>query len=102
MKPNQEPAMNNYQAFTPRARAAILIAAAAMTALTLGLSVLPSKVNSDGNVGPLVNAARAPASVASTTPGDGMPIVVYGVRGRETAMQRVRVPHAGPPIKQQI
>jgi hypothetical protein len=102
MKPNQEPAMNSYQASTPRARAAISIAAAAMTALTLGLSVLPAKVNSDGNVGPLVNAARAAATVASTTPGDGMPIVVYGVRGRETAMQRVRVPHAGPPMKQQI
>ncbi len=94
--------MNSYQAATPRARTAISLAAAAMTALTLGLSVLPAKVNSGGNVGPVANASRAADTVASTTPGDGMPIVVYGVRGGETAMQKVRDPHVGPPMKQQI
>ena len=94
--------MNSYQASTPRARAAISLAAAAMTAFTLGLSVLPAKVNSGGNAGPVANASRAADTVASTTPGDGMPIVVYGMRGPETTMQKVRDPHVGPPMKQQI
>jgi hypothetical protein len=102
MKPNQEPAMNSYQASTPGARAAIFIAAAAMTALTLGLSVLPAKVNSGADVGPIAKASGAADAAASTTPGDGMPIVVYGVRERETAMQKVRAPHVGPPMKRQI
>ena len=93
--------MNSYQASTPRTRAAISLAAAAMAALTLSLSVLPAKVNSGGNVD-LANASRAAATVASTAPGDGMPIVVYGVRGKEAAMQKVRAPHVGPPMKQQI
>ena len=94
--------MNSYQPAPTRVRAAISIAAVAMTALTLGLSVLPAKVNSGGNVGPIANASGAADAVASTTPADGMPIVVYGVRGRETLMQKVRAPHVGPPMKQQI
>jgi hypothetical protein len=102
MKPNQEPAMNSYQASTPRARTAISLAAAAMAALTLGLSVLPAKVNSGGSVGPVAKASRAADTMASATPGDGMPIVVYGMRGPETAMQKVWAPHVGPPMKQQI
>ena len=94
--------MNSYQAATPRARAVIALAAAAMTALTLGLSVLPANVNSGGNTGPIANDSRAAATVASTMPGDGMPIVVYGVRGPEPVLQKVRAPHVGPPMKQQI
>ena len=94
--------MNSYQAATPRARVAISLAAAAMTALTLGLSVLPAKVNSGGSVGPVANASGAADTVVSTAPGDGMPIVVYGVREGEAAMQKVRAPHVGPPLKQQI
>ena len=94
--------MNSYQAATPRARVAISLAAAAMTALTLGLSVLPATLNSGGNVDLVANASRAAATVASTAPGDGMPIFVYGVRGGEAAMQKVRAPHVGPPMKQQI
>jgi len=94
--------MNSYQASTPRARATISLAAAAMTALSLGLSVLPAKVDSGANAAPVANASRVADTVASTTPGDGMPIVVYGVRGGEAAMQKVRAPHVGPPMKQQI
>jgi hypothetical protein len=83
MKPNQEPTMNRYQAATPRARTAISLAAAAMTALTLGLSVLPAK-EFRWNAGPSPEPPRAASTVASTAPGDGMPIVVYGVReGRQ-------------------
>ena len=94
--------MNSYQASTPRARTAISLAAAAMAVLTLGLSVLPAKVNSGGNVGPVAKASRAADTVASATPVDGVPIVVYGVRRGEAAMQKVRDPHVGSPVKQQI
>ena len=66
--------MNSYQAATPRARVFISLAAAAMTALTLGLTVLPATLHSDGNVGLVANASRAAGTVASTVPGDGMPI----------------------------
>ena len=59
-------------------------------------------MNSGGDVSPIANASRAAATVASTAPGGGTPIVVYGVRERETAMQKVRAPHVGPPMKQQI
>jgi len=104
MKPNQEPAMNRYQAATPRARVAISLAAAAMTALTFGLSVLPATLDSGANVGPIANASHAADTVASAAPGDGMPIVVYGVREGASAMKKVQVraPHVGPPMKQQI
>ena len=94
--------MNSYQASTPRARVAISLAAAAMTALTLGLSVLPAKVNSGGNVDPVAEASRVADTSASTAPGEGVPIVVYGMRGPEAEMQKVRAPHVGPPMKQQI
>ncbi len=92
--------MNCYQAATPRA--AILIAAVVMTALTLGLSILPAKVNSGGNVGSFANGSRVFGPSASALPGEGMPIVVYGVREQETAMRKVQVPHVGPPRKQKL
>ena len=79
--------MNSYQASTPRA--AISIAAAAMTALTLGLSILPAELNSGGNGGSLVDAPRTFGPAAVAIPGEGMPIVVYGVREQETAMQKL-------------
>ena len=94
--------MNSYQAATPRARTVISLAAAAMAALTLGLSVLPAKVDSGGIVGPVAQASPAAETVATMTQGDGTPIVVYGVRRAEPAMQKVRDPHVGSPIKQEI
>ena len=96
--------MNRYQAATPRARVAISLVAAAMTALTLGLSVLPATLDSGASVGPVAHASRAAETVASTAPGEGMPIVVYGVREGERTMKKVQVraPHVGPPMKQQI
>jgi hypothetical protein len=91
--------MKSYQARTPRA--AISIAAVVMTALTLGLSVLPAKVNTSGRIDSVANATPSAGRAASATLGEGMPIVVYGVREQETAMQKVQVPHVVPPQKQQ-
>ena len=101
--------MNSYQAATPRA--AITIAAVAMTVLTLGLSVLPAKVNPGESANVIASASRAAAPMTVANASDeGMPIVVYGVRDKETAMQKVHVPHAQkvhvphvvPPQRQQI
>ena len=100
--------MKSYQAATPRA--AITIAAVAMTVLTLGLSVLPAKVDSRASTGALASAPSAASPVADAASGVAMPIVVYGIRDKETAMQKVRAPHAqkvhvphvGPPQRQQI
>ena len=91
--------MNSYQAATPRT--AISLAAAAMAALTLGLSILPAKVNSGGNGGSLATASSTFGPAAVAIPGEGMPIVVYGVREQETAMQKVQMPHVVPPQKRQ-
>ncbi len=71
-----------------------------MTAMTLGLAILPAKVNSGGYGGSLANASR-PFGPAAVIPGEGMPIVVYGVREQETAMQKLQMPHVVPPQKQQ-
>ena len=98
--------MNSYRPAAPRA--AFTLAAVAMTVLTLGLSVLPAK-NSGENAGAVASASRA-ISPAAATSDEGMPIMVYGVRDEETAMQKVHVPHArkvhvphvGPPQRQQI
>ena len=99
--------MKSYQAATPRA--AITIAAVAMTVLTLGLSVLPAKVYSGGSTRAFAGPSNSAPPVAVAASGDGMPIVVYGIRDKETAMQKVRapyaqkvhVPHVGPPQRQQ-
>ena len=100
--------MKSYQPAAPRA--AFTLAAVAMTVLTLGLSVLPAKVNSGENSGAVASASRAISPAAAAASEEGMPIMVYGVRDKETAMQKVRVPHAqkvhvphvGPPQRQQI
>ncbi len=100
--------MKSYQAATPRA--AITIAAVAMTVLTLGFAVLPAKVSSGGSADALASASGAASPVAGATASDGMPIVVYGIRDKETAMQKihvpraqkVHVPHVVPPQRQQI
>ena len=99
--------MKSYQAATPRA--VTMIAAVAMTVLTLGLSVLPAKVNPSTSADVLASASSAAPMTAANEQGDG-PIMVYGVRDKETAMQKVRVPHAQkvhvphvvPPQRQQI
>ena len=100
--------MNSYQAATPRT--AITIAAVAMTVLTLGLSVLPAKLNPGERADVLASASPAAPMTVANGSDEGMPIVVYGVRDKETAMQKVRVPHAQkvhvphvvPPQRQQI
>jgi len=97
--------MNRYQASLPRA--AISIVALAMTALTLGLSVLPAQIGNDGRVvAPGVDIARGdvPPNMAAAqgTPIVGTPIVVYGYRAEETGLRKVRMPHVTPPQKQRI
>jgi hypothetical protein len=104
-KPNQEPTMNRYQASLPRA--AISIAAVAMTAVTLGLAILPAQVGKDGRlVVPAVDVAQGnvpPVEVAAArgTPLVGTPIVVYGYR-EDTGLRKVHMPHVTPPQKQRI
>lgn len=96
--------MNRYQASLPRA--AISIAAVTMTALTLGLSILPAQIGNDGPVvAPGVEIARGNVPpmemfAAQGAPIVGTPIVVYGHRENETGLQRVRMPHVTPPQKQ--
>ena len=71
--------MNNYQ--TSASRAVISIAAVAMTALTLGLSVLPAGTSSDARrqaVAKEVSRGDIPAVYVAAH--DGGPIVVYGFR----------------------
>ena len=98
--------MNRYEAFLPRA--AFSIAAVAMTAVTLGLSILPAKIGSDAPlVLPAVDIAQGnvpPVEVAAAhgTPIMGTPIVVYGYRDHETGLRKVHMPHVTPPQKQRI
>ena len=88
--------MNRYQASMPRA--VMMIAAVAMSALTLGLSVLPAKLASDGYEARLQAASRASASATTDVARGGAPIVVYGVREQNTAFEPVR--HDLPSHKQ--
>ena len=97
--------MNPYQASLPRA--ALSIAAVAMTAVTLGLSILPAKIGNEGRVVvPAVEIAQGnipPVEVAAAhgMPIVGTPIVVYGVR-EGTNLRKVHMPHVTPPQKQRI
>ena len=91
MKPNQEPTMNRYQAQSPRA--AISLAAVAMTALTLGLSVLPAQMERGRpRRSRRRSGSRRRCPGGKPAPGDGMPIVVYGVREQETGLQQGSCP----------
>ena len=91
--------MNRYQAQLPRA--AISIAAVAMTVLTLGLSILPAQMDKEGGRDvPAMEAARGDV-VPAVAARDGTPIVVYGFREQEIGLRKVHVPHVGPPQKQQ-
>ena len=96
--------MNRYQAFLPRI--ALSIAAVAMTAITLGLSILPAKMGNGRVVVPAVESAQGhvpgvDVAVNHGTPIVGTPIVVYGYR-EDTALRKVHMPHVTPPKKQQI
>ena len=88
--------MNRYQATTPRA--AMIIAAVAMSALTLGLSVLPAIVGSGNAEAQLGNAVGARPPRATDVAGNGAPIMVYGVREQKTAFEPAR--HSLPPRKE--
>ena len=93
--------MNRYQAHLPRA--AISIAAVAMTVLTLGLSILPAQMSKEGSRAiPAMELARGDVPAAEVAAREGTPIVVYGFRGQETGLRKVHAPHVGPPQKQQI
>jgi len=78
--------MNRYQPSSPRA--IIGIAAVAMSALTLGLSVLPAILESGGHQARIEAAMRA-APTADVARG-GAPILVQGVRAQKTAFEPVR------------
>ena len=79
--------MKRYQAATPRA--AMMIAAIAMSALTLGLSVLPAILGSGDAQTQLGAAAGDRTPRATDVAGSGAPIVVYGVREQKTAFEPV-------------
>lgn len=77
--------MKRYQVATPRA--AMMIAAVAMSALTLGLSVLPAILGLGDAETHLGAAAGAKAPTAAGIAGHGTPIIVYGVREQKTAFE---------------
>jgi len=79
--------MKTYQTATPRA--AMMIAAVAMSALTLGLSVLPA-ILGPGNAETQLGAdAGAKAPKAADVARIGTPNMVYGVREQKTAFEPV-------------
>jgi len=88
--------MKRYQAATPRA--AMMIAAVAMSALTLGLSVLPAILGTGHSETQLGAAAGARPPGATDVAGNGPPIMVYGVREQKTAFEPAR--HSLPPRKE--
>lgn len=89
--------MNSYQASLPRA--AISIAAVTMTALTLGLSILPAELGGRQQV-PATEVSRGNIPAVEVAAREGTPIVVYGFREHETGMRKVHMPHVTPPQKQ--
>ena len=80
--------MKRYQTTTPRA--AMMMAAVAMSALTLGLSVLPATLGSVASEPRLGAASGAAAPMAAGIAASGAPIVVYGIREQTTAFEPVR------------
>jgi hypothetical protein len=87
-KPNQEPAMKRYRTATPRA--AMLIAAVTMSALSLGLSVLPAALGSGSAETQAGIAAGARPPNAAAVARIGPAITVYGVREHKTAFEPAR------------
>lgn len=80
--------MKRYQAAMPRA--AMMVAAVALSALTLGLSVLPAILGSGNAEAQLGAAAGARPPKAADVAGNGAAIMVYGVREQKTALEPVR------------
>jgi hypothetical protein len=68
----------------------MMVAAVAMSALTLGLSVLPAILGSGSAEAQLGAAAGAAPQRAADVAGSGAPIVVYGVREQATALEPIR------------
>lgn len=101
MKPNLEPTVNNYQTSSPRV--VISVAAVAMAALTLCLSVLPAGTSSDTRLQSIAKeVSRGNLPAVDVAERDGSPMVVYGLRDPETGLRKVSAPHVVPPRKQQI
>jgi hypothetical protein len=67
----------------------MMIAAVAMSAFTLGLSVLPAILGSGNAETRLDAAAGARPPQAADVAGNGTPIMVYGVREQKTAFEPV-------------
>ena len=88
--------MNSYQASLPRA--AITIAAVAMTALTLGLSILPAELG-ERQQASATDLSRSNLPAVEVAARDGAPIVVYGFREQETGLRKVHMPHVTPPAE---
>ena len=88
--------MKRYQAATPRA--AMMVAAVALSALTLGLSVLPAILGSGNAEAQLGAAAGARQPKAADVAGNGAATMVYGVREQKTAFEPVR--HSLPTRKE--
>ncbi len=81
--------MNRYQTATPRTP--MMIAAVAISALTLGLSVLPAILGSaepEARLG-VAGGAKATAAAAAGVAGTPMTITVFGVREPKTAFDPV-------------
>ncbi len=82
--------MKRYQAATPRA--AMMVVAIAMSAITLGLSVLPAilgSVEPEARLGVAGGAKAAATAAAAGVAGTPMTITVFGVREPKTAFDPV-------------
>jgi len=93
--------MNSYETSSPRA--VISIAAVAMTALTLGLSILPAGKSPDAHRQAVASeVSRGDIPAVDVAARDGAPIVVYGFRDYDNGLRKVSAPHVTPPRKHQI
>ena len=89
--------MNRYETSMPRA--ALTIAAVAMTALTLGLAVVvPSKIDSGRYETRMLARSHAAPSAPTEVTLSPARIDVFGVRAQETAFEPGR--HGAPKHKQ--
>ena len=93
--------MNSYETSSPRA--VISIAAVVMTALTLGLSILPAGKSPDAHLPAVASeVSRGDIPAVDVAARDGAPIVAYGFRDYDNGLRKVSAPHVTPPRKQQI
>jgi len=96
--------MNSYETRSPRT--VISIAAVAMTALTLGLSILPAGKSPDARFHSVADSVASEVSrgdipVVDVAVRDGAPIVVYGFREYANGLRKVSAPHVTPPRRHQ-